>query len=124
MNGNIEEPERLAFMNKYGKTSFHRKGDIISRAVPPAEQDTFCFEYSLLDDPEQRLTDFSNIIKMIDLSSFGKNTYYLRIFLQSYHAQMSCSFSKKMIKILEGLNMELYISILSWGEADGDQGSI
>lgn len=120
MNGNIEETEKLDFMKKYGKVSFHRKGDVISRAAPPVEEDTFCFEYSLLDDPEQRLTEFSSIIKMIDLSSFGNNKCYLRIFLQSDNAQMGCSFSKKMIKILSDLNMELYISILSWGEVDDD----
>lgn len=44
------------------------------------------------------------------------NNVELRLYLQSFEAQINLSFSSHLLSLLNDLEIDLQISILSWGE--------
>jgi hypothetical protein len=107
------EIERLSL---YGKVVLRHKGDIISKVCPPLDHDYFCFEYQLKESIEESLCSFQKIINETELYSRYKNKLKLRIYIQSLEAQMYLFLSRNAVRILNDLNLDIEISILSWGE--------
>ncbi|MCM1329882.1 MAG: hypothetical protein NC253_10625 [Ruminococcus sp.] len=116
IRGTIGNPEELTALKKYGKTTFTRKGETISRVVDLAEQDFFAFTYTLTENCEKDLKDFSDLIKNINLTKYKECDVKLRIYIQSLDAFILIMLTQEMLKTLCELGLDVEISILSWGE--------
>ena len=115
IKGTINKVEELDILKKYGKVMFCKKGNHISRLTFPLEQDFFKFTYTLKENYENDLKKFADIIKGLDLHEYKNCDLKLRIYIQSFNAQIMLLLSKNMIEVLHNLGLDVEISILSWG---------
>lgn len=120
ISGTINEVKKLDILKKYGRVIFCQKGTHISRLASPLEQDFFKFTYTFKENYERDLKKFVNAIKSVDLREYKNCDLKLRIYIQSFDAQIILLLSKNMIDVLHNLGLDVEISILSWGEVKDD----
>lgn len=119
VKGEITEDDfqDLRFLSKFGKISFRRKGERISRVVPPLDMNVFTFTFDLCEKSD--VLDFLSIINGLSLDKLKMNNdVRLRLYLQSNSAQIYFMFSKSVIQDVANLNIDMEISVLSWGECE------
>lgn len=120
INGTINDVKKLNILKKYGRVMFCQKGTHISRLVSPLEQDFFKFTYTFKENYEKDLKEFADIIKNINLQEYTKYDLRLRIYIQSFDAQIFLLLSKEMIQVFYDIGLDVEVSILSWGEVNDD----
>ncbi len=113
ISGDDIRKEDFDFLKEYGKTKFCKKGEKVSSVIPSLKQDRFIFSYSLKNNEEKSLETFCQICQKINRDNYD---YRIRIFIQSFEAQIEFILSNKMLKILSELDVDVEFSILSWGE--------
>lgn len=107
----------LNFLSRVGKISFHNKGEIISRVVPPLDRNVFTFTFDLCSEDD--ISRFISIINDLNTDKLKENNdVKLRLFLQSDNAQIYFLFPQNVIQAIAGLNIDMEISVLSWGECE------
>lgn len=107
----------LNFLSRVGKISFRNKGEIISRVVPPLDMNVFTFTFDLCGEDD--ISRFISIINDLDTDKLKENNdVRLRLFLQSDNAQVYFLLPQDVIQAVAGLNIDMEISVLSWGECE------
>ena len=107
----------LNFLSTVGKIRFRSKGETISRVVPPLDTNVFTFTFDLHNESD--MFNFISIINELNLDKLKENNdVKLRIFLQSNNAQVYLPLSRNVIQAIANLNIDMEISILSWGECE------
>ena len=119
IKGEITEDQvrELTFLSRSGKISFRNKGEIISRVVPPLDMNVFTFTFDLCGEDD--ISRFISIINDLDTDKLKENNdVRLRLFLQSDNAQVYFLLPQDVIQAVAGLNIDMEISVLSWGECE------
>lgn len=111
--------DKLKHLEKYGNIKLYKKGQKISEAIPILEKDIFKFSKDLGENIENCICEFLDILisKLnIEYLHDSNNDVELRLYFQSFEAQINFSFSPRIVKLLNKLEIDLQIDILSWGE--------
>lgn len=119
IKGEITEDQvrELTFLSRSGKISFRIKGEIISRVVPPLDRNVFTFTFDLCSEDD--ISRFISIINDLNTDKLKENNdVKLRLFLQSDNAQVYFLLPQDVIQAVAGLNIDMEISVLSWGECE------
>lgn len=111
--------EGLGELSNYGKVKEYHKGQRISKVIPEFEEEVFIFSQNLTNNYEDGICDFLNIInekiKPKNLSE-DKNNIKIRLYIQTFEAQLKIDISHRIINLLNKSNLDFEISIFSWGE--------
>lgn len=112
--------ERLGELSNYGKVKEYHKGQRISKVIPEFEEEVFIFSQSLTNNYENGICEFLNIInEKIPINLLeDKNNFKIRLYIQTFEAQLKIDISHRIINLLNQSNIDFEISILSWGEVE------
>lgn len=110
------------FSERFKKREYCR-GEVISKVIPPLEEDVYIVTYKLNNDYEDGMCEFLKTINEIDCNSLIEkgNELKIRLYIQTFEGQLKIDIPHKIIELLNEIKLDFEISVLSWGEVEENE---